>query len=126
MRFGYTSRAGPDRPAEVNQCLSPACPQLVRAGQPKFISACAQAGWAGLASFEDRPEILVVGKVSHDQLFRHGSVIIHHGGAGTTASALHAGVPQIIVPHFGDQFLWAREVRLFTGNRHAIPTSVCG
>lgn len=70
-----------------------------------------QAGWAGLTSFEDRPEILVVGKVSHDQLFRHGSVIIHHGGAGTTASAFHAGVPQIIVPHFGDQFLWAREVR---------------
>ena len=59
-----------------------------------------------------------MGKVSHDQLFSHGSVIIHHGGAGTTASALHAGVPQIIVPHFGDQFLWAKEIRrLKTGVR---------
>ena len=70
-----------------------------------------QAGWAGLSTLEESPEIFVLGKVSHDQLFRHGSVIIHHGGAGTTASALHAGVPQIIIPHFGDQFLWAREVR---------------
>jgi UDP:flavonoid glycosyltransferase YjiC (YdhE family) len=70
-----------------------------------------QSGWAGLSLLEESPEIFVLGKVSHDQLFRHGSVIIHHGGAGTTASALHAGVPQIIIPHFGDQFLWAREVR---------------
>ena len=70
-----------------------------------------QTGWAGLTLLEDLPEILVVGKVSHDQLFQHGSAIIHHGGAGTTASALHAGVPQVIIPHFGDQFLWAREVR---------------
>ena len=70
-----------------------------------------QTGWANLTPLTERTEIMVIGKVSHDQLFRYGSVIIHHGGAGTTASALHAGVPQIIVPHFGDQFMWAREVR---------------
>ena len=77
-----------------------------------------QTGWAGLSPQEEREGILFVGKVSHDQLFSHGSVIIHHGGAGTTASALHAGVPQVIVPHFGDQFLWAKEIRrLKTGVR---------
>ena len=77
-----------------------------------------QTGWANLAAFVHRTEVKVIGKVSHDQLFRYGSVIIHHGGAGTTASALHAGVPQIVIPHFGDQFLWAREVRrLGTGIR---------
>jgi len=48
--------------------------------------------------------------VSHDQLFQHGSVIIHHGGAGTTASALHAGKPQIVVPHIGDQDFFSSEV----------------
>ena len=57
-----------------------------------------------------RPEIKVVGKVSHDQLFQHGSVIIHHGGSGTTGTALHAGVPQIVIPHFGDQYFFADEV----------------
>lgn len=70
-----------------------------------------QTGWAGLNILENRPEILVVGKVSHDQLFGFASMVIHHGGAGTTASALHAGTPQIVIPHFGDQFMWAREVR---------------
>ena len=46
----------------------------------------------------------ICGKGIPDQLFSHGSVIIHHGGAGTTASALHAGVPQVIVPHFVTNF----------------------
>ena len=37
-----------------------------------------QTGWAGLSPQEEREDILFVGKVSHDQLFSHGSVIIHH------------------------------------------------
>lgn len=32
------------------------------------------------------------------------AAIIHHGGIGTTAEALHAGVPQLIVPLAFDQF----------------------
>ncbi|MBW2448308.1 MAG: glycosyltransferase, partial [Deltaproteobacteria bacterium] len=35
----------------------------------------------------------------------------HHGGAGTTANALRAGVPQVVVPHIVDQFYWAARVR---------------
>ena len=63
-----------------------------------------QSGWAGLTIERPRAEMMCVGRVSHDQLFRHGSCIIHHGGAGTTASVLHAGIPQIIIPHIGDQW----------------------
>jgi UDP:flavonoid glycosyltransferase YjiC (YdhE family) len=37
--------------------------------------------------------------------------VVHHGGAGTTAAALRAGVPSLAVPFAGDQFLWGR--RLF-------------
>ena len=32
---------------------------------------------------------------------------IHHGGAGTVAYALRAGIPSIIMPFFGDHHLWA-------------------
>jgi UDP:flavonoid glycosyltransferase YjiC (YdhE family) len=32
------------------------------------------------------------------------SAIIHHGGTGTTFNALAAGVPQLALPQFGDQF----------------------
>lgn len=76
-----------------------------------------QSGWAGLTvERAARPEIKVIGRVSHDQLFKMASVVIHHGGAGTTASVLHAGVPQIIIPHIADQFFFGREVeRLRTG-----------
>ena len=71
-----------------------------------------QSGWAGLSVELSRPEIKVIQAVlSHDQLFQFASCVIHHGGAGTTASALHAGVPQIVVPHFGDQSFWANEVK---------------
>jgi len=72
-----------------------------------------QRGWAQFPRFGDAEHILIVGKVSHDQLFQHASAIVHHGGAGTTASALHAGVPQIIVPHIGDQNYFGSEVERF-------------
>jgi UDP:flavonoid glycosyltransferase YjiC (YdhE family) len=37
-------------------------------------------------------------------------VIVHHGGVGTTAAALRAGVPSIIVPFTADQPFWGRKV----------------
>lgn len=75
-----------------------------------------QTGWSGLSVEMERPDILVVGKMSHDQLFGHASCVIHHGGAGTTASALSAGKPHIIVPHIADQDFWGSEMeRLGTG-----------
>ena len=77
-----------------------------------------QRGWAQFPKVGNEEQIKVIGKVSHDQIFRHASVIIHHGGAGTTASALHAGKPQIIVPHIGDQNFFGLEMeRLGVGLR---------
>ncbi len=35
---------------------------------------------------------------------------VHHGGAGTTAAGLRAGVPSVIVPFFGDQPFWGWRV----------------
>ncbi|MCC5839180.1 MAG: glycosyltransferase [Opitutales bacterium] len=85
---------------------------------PKGKKIIVQSGWARLTIEKPGEEELVVGKMSHDQLFRHGSVIIHHGGAGTTASALHSGRPQIIIPHLGDQFFFADEIeRLGVGHK---------
>ena len=36
--------------------------------------------------------------------------MLHHGGAGTTHEACRAGTPQLCIPHFGDQYFWAREI----------------
>jgi UDP:flavonoid glycosyltransferase YjiC (YdhE family) len=37
-------------------------------------------------------------------VFPRASVIIHHGGLNTTAEALRAGAPSLVVPHAYDQF----------------------
>ncbi|CAI8270279.1 MAG: O-mycaminosyltylonolide 6-deoxyallosyltransferase [Opitutia bacterium UBA7350] len=85
---------------------------------PKGQKIILQSGWAGLSIQINRPDIKIINQVSHDQLFKHAVCVIHHGGAGTTASVLHAGVPHIVVPHLGDQNFWASEVkRLGTGIR---------
>lgn len=46
----------------------------------------------------------------HDQLLPRVSSVVHHGGAGTTAAGLRAGRPTQIVPFFGDQPFWGRQV----------------
>lgn len=70
-----------------------------------------QSGWADLKVPQNKKDsILLVGKMSHDQLFQYASVVVHHGGAGTTASVLHAGKPHVIIPHLGDQYFWADEI----------------
>lgn len=70
-----------------------------------------QKGWVDLDAPSNQTNLCVVGSVSHDALFKHASVVIHHGGAGTTSSCLHAGIPQIVIPHIGDQWFWGREVK---------------
>ncbi|MEU3776218.1 glycosyltransferase [Streptomyces sp. NPDC032472] len=60
------------------------------------------------ATSED--DILVVGDTPHDWLFPRMAAVVHHGGAGTTASALRAGRPSLVCPFFGDQPYWAARV----------------
>ncbi|GIU93016.1 MAG: hypothetical protein KatS3mg011_1922 [Acidimicrobiia bacterium] len=63
-----------------------------------------QPGWGGVGG-EGR--VFTVGRVDHRLLFPRCRLVIHHGGAGTTHTALEAGVPSIAVPSFADQFFWA-------------------
>lgn len=70
-----------------------------------------QSGWAGLTIERPHASMRRVDRVSHDQLFKYASMVIHHGGAGTTASVLHAGIPNIVIPHIGDQWFFASEVK---------------
>lgn len=44
------------------------------------------------------------------KLFPRMAAVIHHGGAGTTATCAVSGVPQVIVPHVLDQYYWGDRV----------------
>jgi UDP:flavonoid glycosyltransferase YjiC (YdhE family) len=69
-------------------------------------------GWGGIGEAicdRDLPEnIFVLDYVPHDWLFPQLSAVVHHGGAGTMAAAVRAGVPAVIIPFFGDQPFWGR------------------
>jgi UDP:flavonoid glycosyltransferase YjiC (YdhE family) len=54
------------------------------------------------------PGLLGITAARHDLLLPRCSVVVHHGGAGTTAAAVRAGVPQVVVPHAADQPYWGR------------------
>jgi sterol 3beta-glucosyltransferase len=55
-------------------------------------------------------DIFILESVPHSWLFPQMAAVIHHGGAGTTAAGLRAGVPGIIIPFSNDQFAWGRRV----------------
>lgn len=80
---------------------------FARAGRRGVVSS----GGAGLGSVDaGSDQLLVVGSVAHSWLFPQCAGAIHHGGAGTTAAALAAGIPQGVVAHMGDQPYWGRRV----------------
>lgn len=60
--------------------------------------------------------------IPHAWLFPQMSYVLHHGGAGTTGSAVTSGVPNTAIPFSLDQTFWA--TRLFQlGVGPAAPTS---
>lgn len=67
-------------------------------------------GWAHLAGEAPPPNVFLIGDAPHDWLFARCLAVCHHGGAGTTAAGLRAGLPTVVVPFFGDQFFWGRVV----------------
>ncbi len=80
---------------------------LQRVGRRGVISA----GWARLHAADLPGTVLPVGEVPHSWLFPRMGAVVHHGGAGTTAAAFRAGVPQVVVPHIADQPFWGRRVQ---------------
>jgi sterol 3beta-glucosyltransferase len=89
--------------ARVDQILRAA---LKQTGQRGIILS----GWGGTRSDRWDDSLLYLDAAPHDWLFPRCRTIVHHGGAGTTAAGLRAGVPNIVVSHAGDQFFWGRRI----------------
>ncbi|WP_194827678.1 glycosyltransferase [Nocardia sp. XZ_19_231] len=68
------------------------------------------SGWVTIGpGFEDA--VAIVGQVDHARVLPRCVAAVHHGGAGTTAAALRAGVPQVICPVQADQPYWGQALR---------------
>lgn len=67
-------------------------------------------GWGGLARARLPETVLALHEAPHDWLFPRVAAVVHHGGAGTTAAALRAGVPSLVTPFIADQRFWAGRV----------------
>ena len=98
MGFGSM---GERRPAETTALVVEALRQTGR-------RAVLVTGWGGLDATDLPDNIYAARAIPHSWLFPRVAAVVHHGGAGTTAAGLRAGVPTIVVPFFGDQPFWGR------------------
>jgi vancomycin aglycone glucosyltransferase len=81
-------------------------------------AACAQLGeraliWSGPNDFTHIPHaghVKVVDTVGQAAIFPQCRAVVHHGGAGTTAAGLRAGIPTLILWNGLDQPFWAAAV----------------
>ncbi|MCX6071746.1 MAG: glycosyltransferase [Chloroflexi bacterium] len=79
---------------------------LERSGQRGVVSA----GWGGMKTLELPETVHMIGSIPHSWLFPRMAAVVHHGGVGTTAAGLRAGVPAVVTPFFGDQLFWGQRV----------------
>ena len=82
-------------------------------------SSCAQLGeraliCSGTTDFSDVPHhdhVRVVGLVNYATIFPTCRAVVHHGGSGTVAAVLRAGVPQVVLWSAPDRQMWGAVVK---------------
>src|SRR6202034_1579391 len=68
--------------------------------------------------------VKVVDTVNHAATFPACRAVVHHGGSGTTAAGLRAGVPTLILWTMGDQPIWGAQIkRLKVGTARRFSTA---
>jgi len=109
--FGFGSMPV-QAPADAVAMIGRVCAEL---GERALISA-------GVWDLDDLPadrHVKVVGPVNHAAVFPRCRVLVHHGGAGTTAAGVRSGVPAVVLWVSADQPVWANRIdRLKLGAAH--------
>jgi UDP:flavonoid glycosyltransferase YjiC (YdhE family) len=102
MYIGFGSM-GSRKPAETTDLVL----QALSKTQQRAILL---SGWGGMQKTDLPASIFMVDSIPHAWLFSHVAAVVHHGGAGTTAAGLRAGVPSIVIPFIADQPFWGKRV----------------
>ena len=113
--FGSTCVRDPQR---VSRMIHEA---VLRAGVRTIVGR----GWTGLGGDAAARRFLfhLEGEAPHATLFPRLGGIAHHGGSGTLHNAARAGIPQLLMPQFADQYYWAHRVHALGLGPAPIPTT---
>lgn len=104
-------------PAETVAVISAACAQI---GERALICS----GPNDFTRISRADHVKIVETVNHAAVFPACRALVHHGGAGTTAAGLRAGVPMLILWLWLDQPIWAAAVgKLEVGVERAFSAS---
>jgi UDP:flavonoid glycosyltransferase YjiC (YdhE family) len=101
--FGFGS-IPVETPADTIAMISAACAQL---GERALVCSAA-TDFSHVPDFE---HVKVVGTVNFAAIFPACRAVVHHGGAGTTAIGVRAGVPVLILSTDLDQTIWGARVK---------------
>lgn len=96
--FGFGSMPV-ESPAETVAMIGSACAEL---GERALICA----GWSDFRDVTLPEHVKVVGAVNYATVFPTCRAIVHHGGSGTTAASMRAGVPTLILSMDVNQTVW--------------------
>jgi UDP:flavonoid glycosyltransferase YjiC (YdhE family) len=84
---------------------------VLTAVQAAGVRAIFASGWGGMQHAALPDFVFPVESVPHEWLFPRVAAAVHHGGAGTTAATLRAGIPSVVVPYFYDQLFWGQRLQ---------------
>jgi sterol 3beta-glucosyltransferase len=79
------------------------------------------SGWSELKEIGASEEVLILEGVPHAWLLPRCKLVIHHGGAGTTAAGLRAGIPNLVIPFAADQPFWGDRVLYLGAGPRPVP-----
>ena len=104
-------------PAETLAMIASACAVL---GERALVCA----GWSDFDNVPSSEHVKVVNAVNYQAVFPVCRAVVHHGGAGTTAASLRAGVPTLILWMADVQVVWGAVVkRLKVGTSRRFSTT---
>ncbi len=98
--FGSMASSKPEEAADM------VLQALARTGQRGVL----YEGWGGLKKEQVPETVFMTRSIPHTWLFPRMAAVVHHGGVGTTAAGLAAGVPSVVTPFFADQPFWGQRV----------------
>lgn len=101
--FGFGS-IPVDSPADMIRMIAGACAQV---GERALVCA----GWTDFSDVPNFDHVKVVGAVNYATVFPACRAVVHHGGAGTTAAGLRAGIPTLVLYMADVQMIWGAAIK---------------